>query len=247
MVKYTKSKPYTSRSRKYASSRQIVNRAAAVLRKRMGGPPLGPVSTRGFYGLWDGRGRNELKSVENAAIQAAPLSNSTGSVTLINGVATGTDYTDRVGRKIIIKSIYIRMTAYPYTTGTIDNTKGECLRLMLVMDTQPNGALAAVADILNGSGDVNAPMNLNNRDRFKVLYDKQIGFPSFTTTSGALVNGSPMLKPIKIYKKCNLEVIFNGTGSTIGSIQTGALLVLQLSAHAAIETLYTARVRFSDG
>ena len=157
-----KSKGYKkSTTRKLAAARIAVNRASTLLRARTASRlgPLGPGATRGFYGVWNKRGRNELKSIDNSLIVTAPITTA-GSVTLLNGVATGTDYVNRIGRKVIMKSLLMRVNFYPIGSTT-NGILGENIRYMILVDSQPNGALPSVTDILNNAGP-NEPINLSN-------------------------------------------------------------------------------------
>jgi len=235
-------------TRKLAQARIAVARAGQVLRARTAGSlgPLGPGATRGFYGLWQSRGRNELK-VLDTSVNTNPVSTTTGTITLLNGVATGTDYVNRIGRKIIMKSLLFRLVVNPIPSGSVNGTFGDILRYIIVLDMQPNGVTFSGSDLLLNTGDVTAPLNLNNRDRFKVIADKMFKMPSFVTTTGSLTAGSPAPVCYKIYKKMSQEVIFNATGSTIGSIQTGALFCFQVCSTGVIESTFTSRVRFIDG
>ena len=140
----------------------------------------------------------------------------TGSITLINGVATGSDFTDRIGRKIILKSVYVRGIIKPVDSQTND----ALCRMMVVYDMQANGAAPAITDILK-SATSQSQLNMNNRDRFKIIFDKVVALGARDIASGytGLVN----VVPIKKYKKLRHETVFSGTLSTIGSISTGAL------------------------
>nr|QKI29017.1 Cap [Kummerowia striata CRESS virus] len=236
-----KSITYSSGSRKYAASRSSVARARQVLRARMAGVPRAPLRSGGFYGLYTGRGRNELKVCDNPAGSGSFAT--AGIVVLLNGIAQGTDYTNRIGRKVMLKSWLFRISVVPKNTASAPY--GDICRIMLLYDCQTNAATPAVTDILN-SADYNAPMNLNNRDRFKVLADKYVTIASFNYAAGALTTGSPTPKQTKIYKKMNYEEIFGGTGSTVGSINTGGLFVLFISLTGNTTYLYDSRVRFYD-
>ena len=146
---------YSSGSRKVARSRQLVNRAAQLLRARMAGTPRAPLRTGGFYGVGSYRGRTELKAVDTNPTLTAIANN--GSLQLINGIATGTDYTDRTGRKIILKSLLGRIFIYPSITLSSEN--GTTTGCLIVYDCQANGAAPAVTDILSVA-TYDAPMNL---------------------------------------------------------------------------------------
>lgn len=177
--------------------------------------------------------------------------NTTGSVTLLNGVAVGSDYTDRVGRKIRMKSVYVRGIVGHESIPTSGFSNQEICRMLIVYDTQTNGSVPALTDILKEATSL-SQLNLNNRDRFKVLVDKQYSVaPYLTIQADAIaVSGSPTNYSVKKYKKLNHEVIFNGTASTVGSIATGALWMVWVGStsadagdpHASVSV----RVRFED-
>ena len=115
-----------------------------------------------------------------------------GTVTLINGIATGTDINNRVGRKVIMKSLVFNVNNFPVAT-TANALQGIMLRHMIVYDSQPNsaGTVPAVTDILETATTL-SPLNLNNRDRFRVIYDKRSQIGSFfINATPNLVGGSP--------------------------------------------------------
>jgi len=240
-IQYTRG----SGSYKTARSRQLVNKAAQLLRSRMAGASRAPLRTRGFYGTYTRRGRDELKVIDSGPITGN--NPSAGGLTLLNGVSSGTDYTARIGRRTVMKSILFRFYLVPNISAT-NGALGDVVRMMLVYDCQSNAAAPAVGDILAGGAPTfDSPMNLNNRDRFKILADKYYTIGSWLYTGTSLTAGSPRPVAAKIYKKMNLEVIFGGTGSTVGSIQTGAVYCLLISLNNSISTsVFNSRIRFID-
>lgn len=227
---------YNSRKRKAANS--LVKKAAILLRAK-GPRTRGPTyPSSGAIG----RGNPELKVVDTAL--TTTIVPTTATITLLNGIATGTDYVNRIGRKILIKSILFRATVIPNTSN--NTPAGDVTRHMLLYDSQANGAAPAIGDILQNSS-INDPMNLNNRDRFKVIFDKFVTMAAAQYSTGTLTAGSPTAKQVTVYKRCNLEQIFNNTGSSVTSIQTGALYYVVLSGFNNQSTsLWTCRVRFID-
>lgn len=164
----------------------------------------------------------------------------TPSITLLNGVATGSDFTDRVGRKINLHSWSIRGFLSP-TDSLVDTAN---IRMMVVLDLQTNGAAPAITDILKSSSP-SAQLNLNNRDCFRVLMDKMIVSGPLT----AAFVGTPITTPIKKYRKIRQEMIFTGTLSTVASISSGAIWLVMLgnnSAGAGRNFVWSSRVRFTD-
>lgn len=201
-----------------------------------------PLRTGGFFGVQARRSLNERKVIDVDPANYA--FDTTGSVTLLNGVATGTDFTDRIGRKIVIKSIYVRGMIQP-----IDNNTGNTLcRMLIVYDMQSNGAAPVITDVLKSASPA-AQLNMNNRDRFRVLIDKQWAVAVISDIATQATGGAPTVYSLKKYKKCNLEVLFNGTTNAIGSIATGSIYMITVGNQAAGnggQGLISSRVRFVD-
>lgn len=122
------------------------------------------------------------------------------------------------------------------------------MRVVIIYDLQPNsGALPSGTDIF-AANDPNAPLNLNNRDRFQVLIDvrKQIGSYLFNATP-ALAAGSPQNSYWNKYKKCNKETVFSGVAATIGAISTGSMYLFYIGDFNGVSMIdYYTRVRFTD-
>lgn len=229
----------TTSSRKLIAAAKAVKRARATLRASGRTSAITPQGR--FFG---GRPKH---IAEKKVIDVDPGNlnvTTTGTVTLINGVATGTDFTDRVGRKIIMRSVYVRGIIFPDDFSTLNSLA----RIMLVYDMQANGAAPAITDILKSATSV-SQLNLNNRDRFRVLMDKQWVLGAIDNTATQSVAGSPTVHALKKFTRLNHEVLFNGTGATVASIATGALYLVTVgtqAAGAAATTTISTRVRFED-
>jgi len=230
-------KSYSQRKQAAASAAVKRARATIISSRRL----LAPPRTGGFFGLYTQRGREELKTIDSGTITQSPVAVA-GNLVLLNGVATGTDYTNRIGRKIIMKSILMRFWLLP--VGTTESL-GDYVRVMLVYDKQSNSAAPTVADILNTATYLE-PNNLNNRDRFVILKDKSVTFNPANWAAGAVTTGDPQTKQLKFYKRCHTETIFSGTGATVGSIQSGSLYLLMISSTAESVIAWNSRVRFFD-
>lgn len=169
---------------------------------------------------------------------------STGTLVLLNGAAQGTDFTNRIGRKIKMTSLFIRAFIYPEDDITLESL----LRVSIVYDSDANGAAPAITDILKSASPI-ALMNLNNRDRFEVLMDKQymIGKTNNTATQ-ALTNGNNLFD-FKEYITLDHDTIFGGTGATIADIKTGSIYLMMISSTAGTDCpnmSYATRIRFND-
>jgi len=202
-----------------------------------------PYRTGGFNGPWN-RPAAERKVIDVA--QTNTPVNTTGSVTLLNGVATGDDFTERDGRKILLTALQLRGVIYRDTTAQSNNP--DLVRVMVVEDLQANGAAPAVTDILK-TAEPTSFMNMNNRDRFKVHFDKQVALTmSAVVTTNTL--GGATVNNIKFYKKLNSSVTFQGTAATVASIATSAfyLVTVGLNAGATSDShfVWSSRMRFID-
>lgn len=180
----------------------------------------------------------ELKFIDNSATGTLGLAASTfATPVLLNGCVPDATATGRIGRKIVMKSLYFRYTATLQATSTL----GGNVRIILVYDKQANAAAPAITDVLLAD-DFRSPNNLSNRDRFTVLADE--------ITDVISANGNYACSGV-IYKKLNMETMFNaGTAGTIADITTGSLYLLvgqsgQI-ATAAPQLVWRSRVRFHD-
>lgn len=200
-----------------------------------------PLRTGGFYGLYDRRGRSELKTIDigTGAVNPVPTA---GQITLLNGVAQGTDYTARIGRKIEMTSVLLRFWFLPITTSA---PVGDACRVIVFHDAQTNAAAPIVTDVLNAA-DYLSPNNLNNRDRFTTLWDKTITMNPVVYAAAAPTTGNPVTKALKLYRKIRKEVIFGGTAATVGSITSGGIFLLLISAEAQMQLSVNSRIRFKD-
>jgi hypothetical protein len=168
-------------------------------------------------------------------------------VSLIDGLAVGTDWSARIGRRITIRSLNLRYNIYGAATPPQDTS----VRILLIYDKQCNGALPAMTDILvtnasSGFVDTCSQLQMNNRDRFVIIRDivktQQYAGP------GGLTEG-------KIFKKLRTEIQWNNTSGGDAAIQTGNLILVLIpdsnsqAQNAQLKAPYMnwySRIRFTD-
>lgn len=203
---------------------------------------LGPVSRQSMsVGGWAGRGGSgELKYVD---VNSTALSTSFNVITwstplLLNGLSTGTTATTRVGRKITLKSVYLRWTA---ALGAFTANSTGIFRIVILYDKQANAAAPAATDIFEVN-EMRSPNNLSNRDRFVVVADMM---------SEDLSVGNTLQLSGQCYKKLNLETLYNsGNAGTIADIASGSLYAVAahtgtfLTSSPTLSTYF--RVRYTD-
>lgn len=225
--------------RRMSQARQVV--APAPL-------PAAWQPTRSEIKAVDGSFQNYLFRVPSAAT----------NVTLMNGVQTGAAFYNRVGSRIEMKSIHLR--GYIYNAATSITTN---LRLIVVYDRQPTGALPTIADLLQSRDQTGATttvgdseINLDNRDRFLIVRDKQYYAPPVTNTAGVLSNG-PSFPSTDQEWDVNEFIKLKGLGThfksssnptAIADISTGALycFFVATQSDSCWATNIMWRLRFED-
>lgn len=176
---------------------------------------------------------------------------------LCNGLVPGTGSNNRVGRKISMRSISLRGWIFFAQAGTTPTA--DFMRLVLVYDRQPNGALPAFADVFqdtNQAGTTNTDslsnVNINNADRFKII--KEFVWASPGAAAAAAYSGinEQRVLELKAFIKLNaLETHYNaGTAGTVADITTGSLFLMAAGLNGAADYQYrikiNARLRYAD-
>lgn len=177
----------------------------------------------------------EKKFIDNSV--TAAVSN-TAQITLINGVATGTDNTERTGDSI--KMSGIRLNGY-YTLNA--SATNDLIRVAIIMDRQVNGSAPSYTDIYESTGGVVAQRNKNTVDRFVVLKDYQL----------QLSTAGDTIKKIDCYIKLasggkDVHTKYNGNTNGIASVYTNAVYLVVLGTqptNTSTQSIIT-RVRFID-
>lgn len=184
----------------------------------------------------------QLKIIDTGVVaNGAPPT--TGNINYLNSLAQGTDYNQRIGREIIMDSLWLLWTSFPTTTSA---PTGDIHRIILLYDTQPNGSTVNVTDIL-ASANYNSPYNFNYRDRFIIMEDKFFELEANAYTAGALTQGNPAPITDLTERRLDLTSVFNANSAAIpGGIQSGALLLLTISQNAIYSSNFNSRVFFFD-
>jgi len=199
---------------------------------------------------------------DTSPLQMLPVNTQTNVVQCLNLVQQGAGISQRIGNKISLKSVRIRL-GFAATANDIDTPVQA--RIIVLYDRQPNGAYASSNNILSDSNQDNtivngiATSNLNPNffDRFVVLKDTFVMLQPKNADSVANtdVNG-PTTMDAFVYdeyiKLRNLESQYNGTANpiTIAYVNIGALLILVFGDKAAGSDPWQlkghSRLRFRD-
>jgi len=202
--------------------------------------------------------KGEVKSLDLASTQYGI--STTATITPLNLIRAGTSFFNRIGRKISMKSLHIKCFLTAVRTAGFDYA-----RIMVVYDSQTNGAVPTIADILqdcdqagtNSTSSLSSA-NLNNRDRFRIIMDERVVLPAITVAGGVVTaEGSPdpMQKFIDLDRFIPLKgysTVYKADSSpaVIGDIATGGLYFVTLGAQASGSEGYNAymssRLRYRD-
>lgn len=194
--------------------------------------------------------KQEIKSFDLANVNVT--FGAAGTFTLLNVPVNGAELYQRVGRKIYMKSLHIRGQVFPNGNGGIDFG-----RLIVFYDSQPNAAASNIGTLLQDSNaaagtSVTSEINLNNRQRFKILRDMQFMLPNYASADTPNILGyqDQIMQTFNInefIKLKGLETIFNGAnGGTIADITSGSLYICTYSNNANWSFNFGSRLRYYD-
>lgn len=195
----------------------------------------------------------ELKSVDSSGTIA--LDNSglgTGHVALINGLFTGVERYQRVGRRVTAKRINIR--CYIYTSAASPAVVDDIFRFAVVFDEQPS-TIAAVtsaslwAQVTNAGVVSTNMLSFNNRDnsmRYKTLRSHMVQINAETQAGETYKERILWEWDIPV----NYTTQYNaGNTGLIGDITTGALYLVAHGNNSAVAQWsvdYSIRYKYFD-
>ncbi len=158
---------------------------------------------------------------------------STGTVLLLNNLAAGDGANQRIGiQHINLSSLF---------TATMDIAVGilpATMKIWLVWDTQPNGLLMTIGDLLaTALIPVNSPRNLDNTLRLKVLWSRKFTFDIFN-----------QIKKFTKFKSMQRKTRWIDVNNGIANLRSGALYLVFASdiavANGPPVCDFTHRLRF---
>lgn len=155
-------------------------------------------------------------------------------IALLNGLGIGDDFNNRDGRQVRWKSVEIKIQFLLSTAGPIE----DMVRIMVVIDKQPNETLMVIADLLDTT-TVQSMKNLNQRKRFVILLDTVIELSLAQRTNAFW----------KYYKKIDMKTIYDSSDTGgITDIETNAFYLVLFCTEAVngIVSERTTRMRFID-
>jgi len=166
-------------------------------------------------------------------VTASGTVDNVADIILLNGLAKGDDFDTRDGRVVRVKSIQVALLYELSASATFTQ-----LRIMVVLDKQPNEVTMVILDLLDSSA-LQSFRNLDNRKRFVILRNEVVNM----SISGA--QGGYW----EYYKKFNLKTVYDDSDAgTIVDISTNAIYLVLLSNEPTnLPTVVrSTRVRYID-
>nr|UOF78339.1 capsid protein [Cressdnaviricota sp.] len=158
----------------------------------------------------------------------------TEAFVLLNGMVTGDTGQTREGQSIRMDSLLVRYQLTLNASATIT-----AVRAIILLDTQPNAAAPTAAQVLDTTGSMVSPLNIDYGSRFKIISDKVFG----------LDNVSKKIIEFKRFIKLKDHAKYNtANNGTIADITTNSLYLMHYSSEVTnTPTLsYFIRLRFID-
>lgn len=174
----------------------------------------------------------------------------------ISVMAQGTTHNQRLGNKVLLKSVQIKGIVFPNALADqSDSVRGVHIKLALLMDTQTNGAQYATTDLYEDPSDtaldVVAMRDIEHIERFKVLKEWHMNVSRYSgltdnVTAGPNSTGSISgdVRYFKCYKKLKIPVRHITTGATIDDVMDNSLHFYAIASEAGWNVKYISRVKF---
>lgn len=165
------------------------------------------------------------------------------------GLTQGSSASQRIGQKIMIKSIQIRAFIYS-STGTADPGSG-VVCCQLVLDRDAKGAAPVITDIFTSANMKNGMINIGYSERFKIIkkFDWNVG-PSTVNTTATTFAGPDVCHLLDYYHKEDIPIRYTGATGAIGEITGNNLFLVYGAYDVASLTNYridgTIRLRYTD-
>ncbi len=161
---------------------------------------------------------------------------STPQLLQLTNILQGDGGSSRDGNQVKIVGNLLKYTCTMDSAATTSQ-----LRVLLVLDKQTNGVIAAAGDVLEDVtvfDGIISPYNLDNKYRFRILYDK---VHLFQASGNRTIQGGK-------YIKMNERIRYDGVAGTIADITSSSLFLMILSSTGANgpDITFINRVRYVD-
>ena len=220
-------------------------------RRRHYSSMAGQIRTAGYFGRYNAIGTEKKffdTVIADYAIQNAGHIHTTG---LLGVIASGTGESQRIGRKILLKSIHIHASLRK-EDSTVKADSSTVVRIIVGIDTQCNGVGPVVGDVLKLTNPTvlptNAFNNLSNKGRFIILKDKYFNLTSLCGAGNGTTNDyGRAYKQFNYNRKLNIPINYSSTTGSISEIRDNVpfMIVSCLFDNDAAIHIHT-RSRYTD-
>nr|WAE42705.1 MAG: capsid protein [Cressdnaviricota sp.] len=201
----------------------------------------------------------EIKYVDIAATSiTARLYSTPPTATVLNIPVQGAAPYNRIGSKVMNKSL--RICGYLTVNAT---TVQDFVRILVVYDRQTNGSAPSWTSVIQATTSAGAQsnytidgLNMDNRERFKVLLDDKVYTPSVSVAAGVLTNfAAPDTSgPTNRFNYDRwialrgLETHYKATAGAVGDIATGGIFIFVVctAQDNNWSFVFTSRLRYDD-
>lgn len=169
----------------------------------------------------------------------APINIPGGDTQTVLNLAQGTTRNTRNGNAVYSLGLSLKLVLSP--TGVV--APGEMIRLVVIHDKQPNGAIFPITAVYDLNDPIPTPTRPNccapraydTRNRFKMLYNKLFTFPVGTSYPQAVDTYIPIKK----------KITYTGNLNTIGDLATDniAIFFLRMSDSTSMITVEGMNIR----
>ncbi len=163
-------------------------------------------------------------------------------------IPQGDEESQRIGRKVIIKSLSIKGTLQ-LIASTSGASSSEVLVMKVIHDSQTNGAEFATAQLLEAD-TFDSYNNLANRNRFRILKAEYFEFSAGgAAPTGAALIFSEVTKVVDCHLKMNISVEYDNSFNTgvIGTVTSNSIwVVFQTLTGELISSNLKMRIRYTD-
>jgi len=201
-----------------------------------------------------------LKANKCADIASVVLTNNTTpQFTLLNGLVQGPAVFERLGTRVKLVGLMMRLIVHPARTNT---SLSESIRFLVVYDRQVNGTTPTLADVLQTRTTANAvtnvvdsPPNWDKRHRFIILYDHRIGCAEHTVVGNVVTNVGPEANQMRYnldgyVDLKGLPTEYDGATAAIGDVDLGSLHLLSIgniiAGSEGWNSTFSARLLYAD-
>lgn len=227
-----------------------------IIEEQLGGKIVGrPFKSAGFLRKRGARRRRarravpgfiktgELKYFDTVLAETTVANSGTILNSSLNLLVQGSGETQRVGRKVVLKSIHLRGFCEANDSATVG---AEAVRIIIYLDKQANGAAATVGDILE-SADYRAFNDLEAFGRYIILKDWYFALNRMvnaTITADKLFSVGMVLS---WNRRVNIPLYFEGSTGALTEVKSNNIGVMAITrSNLVVGVEYHTRIRYSD-